>query len=152
MANLSTISWISLVPRSLPEHRLSLHTDGVDLRTIVDADDLLPLREVTAHDSERRDLDFAARRFFVNPTRRADFAAGRNCYTYSMITIEPGHIELAENYGDGPGSDLIAVGDRLISRLFTRGIPFRWNAYSFYADSGETSEHREGRDEAFRGG
>ncbi len=150
MTKLGTVSWISLVPGNFPEHWMFIHAEGVDLRELAVADDLHPLREVTARDAERHDLDFAARRFFINPTRYESFRTGRNCHTYSSIVVERGQIELAENYGNGPGTELIAAGDRLIARLLERGIPFRWSAYSSYSDSGEGSEARRGDERTFR--
>ena len=144
MAN--TPSWLYLVPGSLPESRMFIQADGVDLRELVDAEDLLPLLEVTAQDAERRDLRFDVERYFIDPSHHERFRIGQNCYTYSTIRIERACIELV----DCACGDAGPAGDRLIARLVERGIPFQWSAFSFYTDGCEASEIRHGAADTFR--
>jgi hypothetical protein len=145
-------SWTELVPGPYPEAHLFVRCEGVDLLERTRDFDFAPFLEVTAHNSDRRDLDFEGKRHFMNASRFENFRSGRNCYTFFLITVARDSIEIAQNYDHRSGPEHARTMDLVRFLLQDRGAPWRWQAYSAYTDSGEGSDFATGDLRADLGG
>ena len=138
-------SWIKLVPGNLPELRFYIDSEDVDFLAEFKNYDFSPFKEVTQKDSSRTDFDFTKHRYFINQFYFDKYAAGKNIFaSFIAITLSSKEIEFVL-YGDADNfKDEVNKTNGIIQYLMISKTPFSWRSFSYYYDSGETSEVRNG--------
>lgn len=138
--------WTSLVAGSLPTKRLWLHPLDRDPRPLLAGRSWPPLVPVDASNSARPDMDFGATTWLCDPHSAPSLRDGVNHYgTHLLVRVTSHEVELTCLATDDLLADEVAASTRLLSYLACEaGLDFRWRAFSFYEDTGESGDHVEG--------
>ncbi len=146
MTDRTPLPWTTLAADTLPTKRLCLHGFDRDPRALLVGRSWAPLVPVDASNSARQDMDFARTTWLCDPHSAPSLRAGVNHYGLHLLArVTADEVELTCSTTDDLLADEVAASTRLLAFLAREArLEFRWQAFSFYEDTGESRDHVEG--------